>query len=123
MRFMMIVKATKDSEESRLPSPQIIEAMGKYNEQMARAGVLLAAEGLHSSSSGTCISYPIPGGNAKLTNGPFADAKELIAGFTLIEVKSREEAIEWAFRMPDPHGFGDGRIELRQVKDTPDHFF
>jgi hypothetical protein len=123
MRFMMIVKATKDSEEGRLPSPQIIEAMGKYNEQMARAGVLLAAEGLHSSSSGTRISYPIPGENAKLTDGPFTDAKELIAGFTLIEVKSREEAIEWAFRMPDPHGIGDGRIELRQVKDTPDYFF
>jgi hypothetical protein len=123
MRFMMIVKATKDYEAGRQPSPQIIEAMRKYNEQLARSGVLLAADGLLPSSSGTRITYRVPGDNAKLMDGPFADAKELIAGYTLIDVKSREEAIEWALRMPDPHGFGEGGIELRQVKDVSDHLF
>jgi hypothetical protein len=115
MRFMMIVKATKDSEAGVMPSQELINAMMKFNEELMKAGVLVAAEGLHPSSSGIRISYPIPGGKPKVTDGPFIEAKELIAGFTLIEVKSREEAIEWARRMPDPHGFGEGEIELRQV--------
>lgn len=115
MRFMMIVKATKDSEAGVLPSKELMEAMMKYNEELVKAGVLLAAEGLHPSSSGIRISYPKPGGKPKVIDGPFTEAKEMIAGFTLIDVKSREEAIEWAMRMPDPHGFGDGQIELRQV--------
>ncbi|GIN71703.1 hypothetical protein J14TS2_21780 [Bacillus sp. J14TS2] len=118
MRFMMIVKATNDSEAGTRPSQELMDAMMKYNEELVKAGVLLAAEGLHPSSGGIRISYPVPGGKPVIKDGPFTEAKELIAGFTLIEVKSREEAIEWALRMPDPHGFGQGEIELRQVFDT-----
>ncbi|GAA3407702.1 YciI family protein [Paenibacillus hodogayensis] len=120
MRFMMIVKATKDSEAGVMPSHELFDAMARYNEELARAGVLVAAEGLHPSSSAIRISYPEPGGKPKVLDGPFTEAKELIAGFTLIEVKSREEAIQWAMRMPDPHGFGEGEIELRQVFEAPE---
>lgn len=120
MRFMMIVKATTDSEEGKMPSPELIEAMQKYNEELVKAGVLLAGDGLHPSSSGIGISYPEPGGKPNIMDGPFTEAKEIIAGYTLIEVKSREEAIEWALRMPDPHGFGQGEIELRQVFEAVD---
>ncbi|MCR2805922.1 YciI family protein [Paenibacillus soyae] len=115
MKFMMIVKATKDSEAGVMPSHELLEAMQRYNEELAKAGVLLAADGLHSSAGGIRISYPEPGGKPKVVDGPFAETKEIIAGYTLIEVKSREEAIEWALRMPDPHGNGEGQIELRQV--------
>ncbi|SFD97791.1 Uncharacterized conserved protein [Paenibacillus catalpae] len=115
MRFMMIVKATTDSEAGVLPSQELIDAMQKYNEELVKAGVMLAADGLHSSANAVRISYPEPGGKPKLVDGPFTEAKEMIAGYTLIEVKSREEALEWALRMPDPHGFGQGEIELRQV--------
>lgn len=118
MRFMMIVKASTDSEAGVLPSQELVEAMQRYNEELAKAGVLLAGDGLHPSSSGIRISYPEPGGKPKVTDGPFTEAKELIAGYTLIDVKSREEAIEWALRMPDPHGFGQGEIELRQVYES-----
>ncbi|KEQ24217.1 YciI family protein [Paenibacillus tyrfis] len=118
MRFMMIVKATQDSEAGVMPSQELVDAMMKYNEELVKAGVLLAAEGLHGSSNGIRISYPEPGGKPKVVDGPFTESKELIAGFTLIEVKSREEAIEWAMRMPDPHGNGEGVIELRQVIET-----
>lgn len=120
MRFMMIVKATTDSEEGKMPSPELIEAMQKYNEELGKAGVLLAGDGLHPSSNGIRISYPEQGSKPKIMDGPFTEAKELIAGYTLIEVKSREEAIEWALRMPDPHGFGQGEIELRQVFEAVD---
>ncbi|WP_152402009.1 YciI family protein [Paenibacillus cellulositrophicus] len=120
MRFMMIVKATTDSEAGVLPSPELLEAMHRYNEELARAGVLLGGDGLHPSSSAIRISYPEPGGKPKVVDGPFTEAKEMIAGYTLIEVKSREEAIEWALRMPDPHGFGQGQIELRQVFEVED---
>jgi len=120
MRFMMIVKATADSEAGVMPSQELVDAMMKYNEELMKAGVLLAAEGLHSSAGGIRISYPEPGGKPKIVDGPFTETKELIAGFTLIEVKSREEAIEWAKRMPDPHGFGEGVIELRQVIEPPE---
>lgn len=115
MRFMMIVKGTSDSEAGVKPSKELLDAMLRYNEELAKAGVLLAAEGLQSSSSGIRISYPEPGGKAKVVDGPFTEAKEIIAGYTLIEVNSREEAIEWALRMPDPHGGGQGEIELRQI--------
>ncbi|MBD3919202.1 YciI family protein [Paenibacillus sp. PR3] len=125
MRFMMIVKASQDSENGVMPSPELLDAMGRYNEELARAGVLVAAEGLHPSSNAIRISYPVPGGKPKVIDGPFTEAKEIIAGYTLIEVKSREEAIEWAMRMPDPHGFGEGQIELRQIFEaselTQDH--
>ena len=115
MRFMMIVKATKDSEAGEPPSPELFEAMMRYNEELAKAGVLLAADGLHPSSGAIRISYPEPGGKPTVVDGPFTEAKEIIAGYTLIEVRSREEAIEWAMRMPAPPGFGEGQIELRQV--------
>ncbi|QTH46210.1 YciI family protein [Cohnella sp. LGH] len=120
MRFMMIVKATQDSEAGVLPSQELLEAMSRYNEELARAGVLVAADGLHPSTGAIRISYPEPGGKPKVVDGPFTEAKEMIAGFTLIEVKSREEAIEWAMRMPDPHGSGEGEIELRQVFEAPE---
>ncbi|WP_169085762.1 YciI family protein [Paenibacillus sp. PL91] len=120
MRFMMVVKGTKDSEAGVMPSQELLEAMLRYNEELAKAGVLLAADGLHASSTGIRISYPEPGGKPKVIDGPFTEAKEIIAGYTLIEVKSREEAIEWAMRMPDPHGNGEGQIELRQVIDAPE---
>jgi hypothetical protein len=117
---MMIVKGTQDSEAGVLPSKELLEAMLRYNEELAKAGVLLAADGLHASSNGIRISYPEPGGKPKVIDGPFTEAKEIIAGYTLIEVKSREEAIEWAMRMPDPHGNGEGQIELRQIFDAPE---
>ncbi|WP_028778234.1 YciI family protein [Shimazuella kribbensis] len=120
MRFMLIVKATIDSEAGKMPSKELIDAMQKYNEELVKAGVLLAADGLQPSSNGIRISYPEPGGKPKIIDGPFTEAKEMIAGYTLIEVKSREEAIEWALRMPDPHGFGQGEIELRQVSEIED---
>ncbi|TJY44254.1 YciI family protein [Cohnella pontilimi] len=120
MRFMMIVKASKDSEAGKMPSTELIGAMMKYNEELVKAGVLVAGEGLHPSSNGIRISYPVPGGEPVVKDGPFAEAKELIAGFYLLDVKSREEAIEWAMRMPDPHGFGEGQIELRQVFEAPE---
>lgn len=115
MRFMFIVKGTTDSEAGVPPSPDMLEAMQKYNEELAKAGVLLAADGLHPTSAAIKLSFPEPGGKPRVTDGPFTEAKEIIAGYTLIEVKSREEAIEWALRMPDPHGFGQGEIEVRQV--------
>ncbi|MGO4694800.1 YciI family protein [Paenibacillus sp. 2TAB26] len=120
MRFMMIVKGTKDSEAGVMPSQELLEAMLRYNEELAKAGVLLAADGLQASSNGIRISYPNPGEKPKVIDGPFTEAKEIIAGYTLIEVNSREEAIEWAMRMPDPHGNGEGEIELRQVLDAMD---
>lgn len=120
MRFMMIIKATKDSEAGALPSEELVAAMLRYNKELAKAGVMLAAGGLHPSSSGIRISYPEPGSKPQIVDGPFTEAKELIAGYTLIEVRSREEAIEWAMRMPDPHGFGEGEIELRKVYEMPE---
>lgn len=117
---MMIVKATKDSEAGVMPSHELVEAMTRYNEELAKAGVLLTADGLQPSSGAIRITYPEPGGKPKVIDGPFTESKELIAGYTLIEVKSKEEAIEWALRMPDPHGNGEGQIELRQVFEMPE---
>lgn len=114
MRFMMIVKASKDSEAGIMPTKELVDAMTKYNEEMIKAGVMLAGDGLHPSSKGVRISFS--GSKRKLTDGPFAETKELIAGFWIIEVKTREEAIEWASRVP----FEDGEIELRQVFETSD---
>jgi hypothetical protein len=120
MRFMMIVKANNDSEAGVMPSQELIDEMMKYNEELVKAGVLLAGEGLHPSSNGVRISYPTAGGKPKVTDGPFTEAKELIAGFWLIQVKSREEALEWAMRVPAPHGYAGGEIELRQVFESPE---
>ena len=115
MLFMMIVKASKNSEAGNLPSSELIEAMTKYNEELVKAGIRVMAKGLHPSSSGIRISFPRPGEMPVVTDGPFTETNELIAGFILIDVASREEAIEWAMRMPDPQGHGEGQIELRQV--------
>ncbi|WP_028612575.1 YciI family protein [Paenibacillus harenae] len=122
MRFMLIIKATKDSESEHPTRREVLTAMRKYNAQLARAGVLLASEDLLPSSSGTRLSYPVPGDEAVMKEGPFNETRELVAGFTLIDVRSREEAIEWAFRMPDPRGFGVGEIELRQVNEIPEKY-
>ncbi len=115
MRFMLIVKASKDSETGIMPNQEHFDAMRRFNDELKKAGAFIAAQGLHPSSSAIRISYPVPGGEPTVIEGPFTEANELIAGFTLIEVNSREEAIQWAMRMPDPHGFGEGEIEVRQV--------
>jgi hypothetical protein len=115
MRFMILVKADKNSEAGVLPSKELVAAMGKFNEEMASAGVMLAADGLHPSSKGARIKFSA--GKRTVTDGPFTETKELLAGFWMIQVKSREEAIEWAARAP----FGEGEeIELRQVFEASD---
>ena len=119
MRFMMIVKANKDSEAGVMPSEQLLSDMGKYNEQLQKAGVLLALDGLQASSKGARIKFS--GGKVSVIDGPFAEAKELIAGFWIIDVKSKQEAIEWAKRAPNPHGPGaEAEIEVRQVFEAED---
>jgi hypothetical protein len=120
MLFMMIVKASKNSEAGNLPSPELMEAMTKYNEELVKAGVRVMAKGLHPSSNGIRLSYPEVKGKPVVTEGPFTDSNDLVAGFFLIDVKSREEAIEWAMRMPDPQGHGEGQIELRQIFEAPE---
>jgi hypothetical protein len=119
MRFMMIVKANKDSEAGVMPDEKLIAAMTKYNEELTKAGVLLDLSGLHPSSKGARIKFS--GGKRTVIDGPFAETKELIAGYWLIQVKSKEEAIEWAKRVPAPHGEGaEGEIEIRQLFELDD---
>ncbi len=115
MLFMLIVKASETSEKRNQPAPGLAEAMSKYNEDLINAGVRVMAKGLHPSSDGTRISFLEPGGNPMVTKGPFTNTKELISGFILIDVNTQEEALEWAMRMPDPIGYGEGQIELRQI--------
>ncbi|KAB7672027.1 YciI family protein [Bacillus sp. B1-b2] len=115
MLFMMLVKASKNSEAGKLPSVELMEEMKKYNEKLVKAGVRVLAKGLHPTSNAIRLSFPKPGEKPVMTEGPFTDTKDLIAGFILIDVNSREEAIEWAMQMPDPQGYGEGQIELRQV--------
>ncbi|MRW87956.1 YciI family protein [Pseudoduganella sp. FT26W] len=117
MRFMIIVKATADSEAGKMPSVELMTAMGKFNEELVNAGVLLAGEGLHPSSRGARIRYD--GASRTVIDGPFAETKELIAGFWLIQVKSKEEAIEWMKRCPNPFD-GPSEIEIRQVYEMSD---
>ena len=113
MRFMMIVKATKDSEAGHMPSEKLLSAMGKYNEELMKAGILLDLSGLQSSAKGARVRFS--NGKRTVTDGPFAETKELIAGYWIIQVKSKEEAIEWASRCPA----GDNEvIEIRQVQET-----
>jgi hypothetical protein len=113
MRFMVIVKATPESEkEGALPDPQLMAEMGKFNEELIKAGILLAADGLHPSSKGARVKFS--GKSRTVVDGPFTEAKELVAGFWLWQVKSLEEAIEWVKRCPNPHA-GDSEIEIRQV--------
>jgi hypothetical protein len=119
MRFMMIVKANKDSEAGVMPSEELLSAMGKYNEELMKAGVLLDGAGLKPTSKGARVRFS--GGKPTVIDGPFTEAKELIAGYWIIQVKSREEAIEWAKRAPAPHGpHQDSEIELRQFFEMDD---
>jgi hypothetical protein len=117
MRFMLIVRANQDTEAGVMPSEELLAAMGKYNEEMVKAGVLLAAEGLHPSSKGARVRFS--GNKRTVIDGPFAETKELIAGFWLVQVKSKEEAIEWVKRCPNPMG-GESEIEIRQVGEAED---
>ena len=119
MRFMIIVKATKDSEAGVMPHEQILTEMAKYHEELQKAGVLLDASGLRASSQGWRVKYA--GTQRSVVDGPFAESKELIAGYTLIQVKSREEAVEWARRFPNPALDGkEGEIEVRQLFELDD---
>ncbi|HTI37692.1 MAG TPA: YciI family protein [Vicinamibacterales bacterium] len=118
MRFMVIVKATKDSEAGVMPSRQLLEEMGRFNEELAKAGVLVSAEGLQSSSKGARVRFS--GSTRTVVDGPFAETKELIAGFWIWKVASKAEAIEWAKRCPNPHPGADSEIEIRQVFEPED---
>ena len=117
MRFMIIVKATKDSEAGVMPDEKLLKDMMKFNEELVKAGVMLAGEGLHPSSKGARVKFS--GKNRTVVDGPFAETKELIAGYWLWQVKSREEAIEWVKRCPNPFTV-DSEIEIRQVFETPE---
>lgn len=119
MRFMIIVKATPDTEAGIMPARSLFDAMSAYNQELARAGVLLDANGLRPSRDGWRIRYD--GQRRSVTDGPFADTKELIAGYTLIQVRSREEAMEWSRRFPNPHGeSARAEIEVRQLYEPAD---
>ena len=119
MRFMILVKANKDSEAGVKPPEELFAEMADYHEQLVKAGVLLDGSGLQPSSKGWRIRYA--GGKRMVIDGPFTEAKELIAGYTLIQVKSREEAMEWTRRFPNPSGAGkEGAIEVRQLSDLED---
>ena len=117
MRFMVLVKANKESEAGVLPDAEILAEMGKFNEELAKAGVLLAGEGLQPSSKGARVKFS--GKKRTVVDGPFAETKELIAGFWLLQVRSKEEAIEWIKRAPNPHE-GESEIEIRQVFEAED---
>ena len=117
MRFMVIVKADKNSEAGSPPDAKLFEEMGKFNEELEKAGILLAAEGLQASSKGARVRFS--GTKRTVIDGPFAEAKELIAGYWLWQVKSKEEAIEWVKRCPNPM-LGDSEIEIRQMFETED---
>lgn len=119
MRFMIIVKATKDSEAGVMPTEPLFEAMATYHEELAKAGVLLDASGLKPTSKGWRIKYS--GTKRTVIDGPFTESKEVIAGYTMIQVKSREEALEWTRRFPNPVGEGlDAEIEVRQLFEMDD---
>jgi hypothetical protein len=117
MRVMAIVKATQDSEAGKMPSEELLAAMGKFNEELAEAGVMLGGEGLHPSSKGARVQFG--GSERTVTDGPFAETKELIAGFWILQVDSFEEAVEWIKKCPDPHDEG-GEIEIRQIFEAED---
>lgn len=117
MRFMVMVKATKDSEAGKMPGRELLEAMGKYNEELAKAGILLAGEGLQPSSKGARVRFS--GAKRTVVDGPFTETKELVAGFWIWKVKSKEEAIEWVKRCPNPMPT-DSEIEIRQIFEMED---
>jgi len=118
MKVMVLVKATKDSEAGIMPSQELLEAMGKFNEEMVKAGIMLAGEGLQSSSKGARVRFS--GSKRTVIDGPFAETKELVAGFWLLQVKSKQEAIEWIKRCPNPFPTGESEIEIRQVFEAAD---
>jgi hypothetical protein len=117
MRFMVMVKANEDSEAGKMPSQELLTAMGQFNEELVKAGVMLAGEGLHPSSNGVRVRFS--GSERTVIDGPFAETKELVAGFWLLQVKSRDEAIEWIKRCPAPME-GESEIEIRQVFEADD---
>jgi len=117
MRFMVIVKASKESEAGIMPSQELLAAMGKYNQQLAEAGVLIAGEGLQASSKGARVRFS--GNQRTVMDGPFPETKELIAGFWIFQVKSKQEAIEWVKRCPNPMP-GESEIEIRQIFEAED---
>ena len=117
MKFMILVKATKDSEAGVMPGEGLLAAMGKFNEELAKAGVLLAGEGLHPTSKGARVKFS--GNNRSVIDGPFAETNELVAGFWLWQVKSKEQAIAWVKRCPNPHE-GECEIEIRQLFEADD---
>src|SRR5215210_6092013 len=120
MKYMILVKATKDSEAGVMPSEKLLMEMGGFHKELAEAGVLVDASGLRASSKGWRIKYA-PGGKRSFVDGPFAETKELVAGYTVIQVKSREEALEWTKRFPNPSlDGGHGEIEVRQYFDLED---
>ena len=118
MRFMVLVKATKDSEAGKLPSAELLADMGKFNEELVKAGVMLAGEGLHPSSKGARVRFS--GSKRAVVDGPFSETKELVAGFWILQVKSKEEAIEWIKRCPNPHPGQDSEVEIRQIFEAED---
>ena len=118
MRFMVMVKATPESEAGLMPSEKLLTEMGKFNEELVKAGVLLAGEGLHPSSKGARIRFS--GASRTVTDGPFTETKELVAGFWLLQVQSRDEVVEWMKRCPNPNEHGDGEIEIRKVFEAED---
>jgi hypothetical protein len=118
MRFMVMVKANKESEAGVMPSEKLLADMGKFNEELVKAGVMLAGEGLHPSSKGVRVKFN--GNKRAVVDGPFAETKELIAGFWLFQVKSLDEAIEWVKRSPNPFPEGESVIEIRQVFEADD---
>jgi hypothetical protein len=117
MRFMVMVKATKDSEAGVMPDEKLLADMGNFNEELVKAGVMLAGEGLHPSSKGARVRFS--GSKRTVIDGPFAETKELVAGFWIFQVKSREEAIEWVKRCPNPMP-GESEIEIRQIFEAED---
>ncbi|MEA2693553.1 MAG: hypothetical protein QOJ16_2940 [Acidobacteriota bacterium] len=117
MRFMVIIKATQDSEAGVMPSEKLLTEMGQFNEELVKAGVMLAGEGLHPSAKGARVRFS--GTKRTVIDGPFAETKELIAGFWLWQVKSKEEAIEWVKRCPNPFD-GESEVEIRQVFEAED---
>ena len=117
MRFMVIVKATKDSEAGVMPSEELLDAMGKFNEEMVKAGVMLDGNGLQSSSKGARVRFS--GAKRTVIDGPFAETKELVAGYWILQTKTLAEAVEWIKRCPNPHN-EDSEIEIRQIFELED---
>ena len=120
MRVMVMVKASKRSEAGELPSPELLAEMGKFNEELVKAGVMLAGDGLQASRAGKRVRFSGSGGDKKVIDGPFAETKELVAGYWIWQVKSMEEAVAWARRCPNPMPGEDAEIELRPVLEFED---